>query len=442
MGIYFLVFFIAFLFVVSFLSEKFLFSPMCIIILSYFISTILAIPNIDLWNINLKYKTIFIILVALFFFMLGYYISSLLKKNRKKKVIQVKNIQCNIFSRFFIVVINLITVLLIFISVSKIVGKINLSNFGTKIGQYRMLNAYSENIKSIPGYLIQLYKFSLIGFYFIMFIVINNCIYQKNKREKCQKYILEFVVCMLCQIMLALLSGGRYNIITCFLGMLTIITIIASENKEKIQKTFSFSVYWKIFICLVVVILLFSSMRSLVGRTNNENSFTYISSYFGGSIPLLDKKIDYIEIGGKQFGYNTFFPVYRLLVKVGIASEAGKGNLDFTTSGKLMGNVYTALYPIYKDFGVGGVCVLQFIFGFFSYVVYNYVYGSCSLDKKHIITIILYAMHVSAFYLNSYSETFFSYLFSQTFLLELIYCLIIYNFLFKIKLKWGKESIL
>lgn len=430
MGVWFLTFFIIVIFIFSLYSSKFVFSPICLITLSYLVSILLIIPNIENWNVLLESKTVIIVIIGLLFFIIGYFISSNLKKNKIKCIMELKEIRCSLFSRIFNYLLNITAVVLIFIAVSNIVGQINLQNFGEKIGEYRLLNAYAVKRESIPGYLMQLYKISTISFYFMTYVFINNYLYRKKTNRICNIYIWDFIISLCCQISLSILSGVRYNIITCFIGIVTIITILSSSDKKSIKRVFSFKVYIKLFIGLILVVLLFSAMRELVGRTNQSDIFTYIAHYFGGSIPLLDKKLEHTIVGNDAFGWNTFFPIYRLLSIFGLQIGSRRGSLEFTSSGSLEGNVYTAFYTIYQDFGLLGICILEFIFGYICYRVYNFVYKNNVYKKKNIILIILYAMHVSCLYLNSYSDTFFNWIFSQTLVLEILYCLIIYKVYF------------
>lgn len=439
MEIYILTIFVITMFIISLVLGKFLFSPISLIMLSYLASIMLAIPNIEIWNIDLGQKTIIVVVLGLLAFAFGYCLSIIFSRKKGKEVIKLKQINVPIFSRFVSDILNIMTVVLIFLAVSKIVGPINLANFGKKIGDYRLISAYADDTKSIPGYLIQLYKISTVCSYFMSFITINNLIYSKKMKTKENRYIIDFVICFTCQFVLALLSGGRYNIITFIIGIITIVTIIKSSDKKSISKTLPFKSYLKIFSVLLIVVVLFSRMRGIVGRTNSNTTISYISSYFGGSVPLLDKKLKNNLTESKMFGSSTFYPLYRLISKFGLPIEVRSGNLDFTSSGTLTGNVYTSFYPIFIDFGFVGVFILELICGFVCYKIFCHVYKKNIYCKQNIILIIIYSMHVSSLYLHSYSETFYNYLFSQTFILELIYCLLIYCLFFKLKVKFRKD---
>ena len=184
-------------------------------------------------------------------------------------------------------------------------------------------------------------------------------------------------------------------------------------------------------------------MRGLVGRTNESDSFEYISGYIGGSVPLLDSAINRNIVDSEDlgFGYNTFFPFYRLLRNLNIVNSHRLGNLEFTRSGSLIGNVYTSLYIFFLDFGIVGAVILQFISGIIWSVIWYIVYNRNNFKKKKIILMLLYCLHINSIALHFYSEGFYSAIIAPSFVFELIYIYILYKVIFEIKIRYYHEKI-
>ena len=190
---------------------------------------------------------------------------------------------------------------------------------------------------------------------------------------------------------------------------------------------------------MIIILLLFSGMRTVVGRTNQSNFFDYISSYFGGSIPLYDKYLlKYPFTKSEYFGYYTLRTLYSALSKLGIVSNVRATNFEFMISGTLHGNVYTSFVVMYRDFGMIGVIIFQLLEGYICAIMFQKVYLKNKGTKNSIILTILYCSHISSIYLHSYGENFFSLILSQSIVLELIYIYIIYFIFYKLKVVYKR----
>ena len=109
------------LLLIAFTLEKSFFSPAVIITISYLFSMILIVPNVDIWNIHLKAKTCYIVIIGIVSFLIGFFMYSYMKKNKVKKQSENKYYKLSCFSKLFIIMIQIITLVLNFYYVSKIV---------------------------------------------------------------------------------------------------------------------------------------------------------------------------------------------------------------------------------------------------------------------------------------------------------------------------------
>lgn len=436
MNVYFLIILLIILLFTSIFLSKNIFAPSIIILLSYILSLLLVVPNIDSWKVNLHSLTFYIILFGLISFIVGYYTYMLFCKNKTKEKACFIRIDIPKFSVTFIVFFQLITVFLYYISVSKIVGQLNFSNFSAAMEKYRLMSAYSDELTTIPGYVVQMSKISNIIFYFVSYIFFNNYFYSKKHDLKIKKSeLILFIFSFFAQALLSILAAGRYNIVCLIIGSVVMFTIVKIKENDNLNANFKVKDYLKILIVFAIVIILFSTMRTVVGRTNTSSFFDYISSYFGGSVPLLDRYLlNHPNFEHLAFGYNTFNSLYRLFYKFGLVSTYRLSNFEFMYSGTLFGNVYTSFLVIYSDFSFYGIVILLFIEGFIWAYFFKNVYIKCRNDKKYIFFCIIYCIHISSIFLHFFGENFFSKVFSQAFILEIFYISIIYHIIFKLKI--------
>ncbi len=439
MNLYIIIITLIILLLIALFLSKNVFSPVSILIISYLFSAFLIIPNIDSWNVDLHNITRNIILIGIISFFLGYFCYFMFNRDDKKTVTENKYYKIPKFSKYFFITLETSALILNFYFISKIVGGINLSNFSAQMEKYRELSAYSTQNVSVPFFASQLKKFSNLGYYFVAYIFFENYLYNRNSNTKRSNNTLFFAYSFLIQFSLSMLSAGRYNIICLILGTITLFTILKSKNKKNISQTFKVSDYIKLVFIMIIILLLFSGMRTVVGRTNQSNFFDYISSYFGGSIPLYDKYLlKYPFTKSEYFGYYTLRTLYSALSKLGIVSNVRATNFEFMISGTLHGNVYTSFVVMYRDFGMIGVIIFQLLEGYICAIMFQKVYLKNKGTKNSIILTILYCSHISSIYLHSYGENFFSLILSQSIVLELIYIYIIYFIFYKLKVVYKR----
>ena len=431
------------IFFINLRINKKLMHPSNILLMAYIFSIYLATLNIESWKIQLHQNTFFLILLGLTSFIFGSQLPTMIIR-LKGKSLKIRNdykyYEINRVLRIFLFLFQLITCVIAFYFVSNTVGGVSLANFGTAMEKYRQMSAYDVEAVPFPGYLSQMIRISNILVYFIAYIFFENYFYIKEHKEHRRNNIKRlFIATMLMQAFLSIITAGRFALIQQIIGVYVLYSIISSQNNNRINPKKILTVILGSFVILAA----FSSMRGLVGRTNESDSFDYISGYIGGSVPLLDSAINRDIVDGEDlgFGYNTFFPLYRLLYNLNIVNSHRKGNLEFTQSGSLNGNVYTSLYIFYLDFGIVGAVILQFISGIIWSVVWYIVYNRNDFKKKKIILMLLYCLHINSIALHFYSEGFYSAIIAPSFVFELIYIYILYKVIFEIKIRYYHEKI-
>ena len=439
MNIYLLITLLIVMFFLVLIIYKDIISPSSIIIMSYLVATFFASLNINEWQINFRPLTIKLVIFGIIAFVVGTMLVTMIKnKSVNDDSITIKTINVSKINVSILILFQLISLIFNFYYVQKIVGYSSFSQIGEMIGKYRMISAYSDEYIQIPFFVTQMVKISRLIFYFMFYIYFNNIFAKpntKNYKEVVTK--ITIIISFLIQAFTSLLSGGRFELIGSVIGIIMMYLIF---YKRFNKKSLNFTKKLKVAGGVLLILLLFSFTRNIVGRNNDSDFISYVSTYTGSGVVLLDKGLHGGFAMSDTFGYQTFYPFYRLLSKFGIVSDFRRGNLAFSTSGKLIGNVYTSLGTMYMDFGKIGVLILQFLLGIMWQLLYNKVKTKNENKFNNIFYLILYATLIDSLFLHSYSEGFYSFIFSQTFILQIIYCYVIYVFLFKTYIYFNKKN--
>lgn len=404
--------------------DRDIFSPAALICESYLLALVCAIMNIFLWNINLSFSTMQIILIGVFSFVIPSWF--LLRFNNKNngfqynKNIIIKDKHFNIRKGIYIFFIFLqaIVIVLYFYYVIKTIGGVgNVFNFSKIMNEYREGTSYGDLDSLVPTYVNQLVKVSQI----IAYISMYNILYQKIVLIKKNKLFAFNIISIILYIVLTLLSGGRYKMISFIIGTLIMWNIISRKVNNK---KFNFKYTLKIVIIIFASLLVFSQTRTLVGRTNDSSFISYISSYFGGSIELLDLYMRNPIRETKIIGKESFYALNSTLSKLGIV-EQYRMHLEFRSSnGIVIGNVYTALRCFYHDFGMMGVISLQLLLSIIWTCWYKRIKRNNCIYKFD-SSMLFYCMFINCLFLNSYRDNFFSSTVSLSTITMIIYFIVI-----------------
>ncbi len=129
-----------------------------------------------------------------------------------------------------------------------------------------------------------------------------------------------------------------------------------------------------IYISLAVVFAFFTFIqviRTVGAEDKDDLKYDFFSQYVISGMPAFEK---IKPSSSEYFGQSSFRFFYKVANKLGISSKTPEDALQpFTNVGKTKPshtNVYTTLYPFFKDFGYLGVI----IFGALTGLLYGYLY--------------------------------------------------------------------
>jgi oligosaccharide repeat unit polymerase len=206
-----------------------------------------------------------------------------------------------------------------------------------------------------------------------------------SKKNRHRVFILGFF--LLCY---AFLTMSKYSFLDLFLKTICILYFIKKINVKHIAV--GIAVLFVLFIGL-------QSLRQNIDMSPSEAKTDFVSMYILSSMPAFDT----VEPESSQyFGENSLRAFYSILNKFGLSPHKPSEVILEWTEVPTSTNIYTGLYPFFKDFGYWGVGIFGLILGsFFGWLFKKYQQGS-------VFFAILYAYFFTALVIQFSSEVFFT----------------------------------
>lgn len=398
MVLYFLIFFSIVLFLIGFyILGQDLFQPSCIVTATYILSLMCCYINKDLWGVELHTETAYVICSGLVVFFLGNLIGSFIKKKWK-----VSN--TTLFKENHVIIVDkkMLILLLLFQVVALVIYYREIvsisgggNNFSQMMTSFRANTGYSagQSVSMLAG---QFAKVSFVIAQVFIFVFLKNTINRKANIQDFLPVAIYFVQ--------AIFTGGRFNILVIIIEGLLMYNVLWHKKNGWTSKFRLKTVM--LFVCLGCGLLIaFYWLRVLVGRQNETDIVTYIASYAGGSIQLLDMYLQDPIPKADLWGRETFYSLLGDLKKLGIIDfEDYISHLEFRSAGGVViGNVYTAFRRQMQDFGYYGMLILQFLWSFIITIIYNQIKKSNSS-----LFIIFYSIMSYSLFLHSINDSFYS----------------------------------
>lgn len=353
-------------------------------------------------KVSLLLKTFILLLIFNITFTAGAHVSYYLEDNylidpnkSKKNVPKLTSFIKVPSIRIIIIVIIQFIVLIAFIFYLKSeLGFINSKTLNIFRGGSFYHNNQIQNF-SVPGWIHILSNFSECATLISIYILINN--HFTNIKRYSSKYLLMLSAIM--YIPISLLNSSRYTIVIIIIYSCFLYIFLTKYLKRNT---------WKAMIYILIVLLIFGSLFSIIGtligrESSGSNSLLF---YGGGCIALFNDYIKYpVSDGLSSFGIHSFNAIYKNLFKLHLINQYISTTIvNFRSiNGTQIGNVYTALYPYFIDFGTLGVAVIPAIWG----MVFGYLYRKLKAVKLHGISmrLLIYTFIVWTLVLPPYGET-------------------------------------
>ena len=402
---------------------------------------LLAFIGTFTWNVEkvLSVKLILIIFVGLSSFIIGEIVARESTKTNKKndnkenanKKVDIKVIKIDTWKLVLTIIGCILTAILLISEIKRICSfygfesnslpKI-LSFYRTKIGLFS--TALIDDGIDINFIVKQMKKVCDVSCIIFMYIVANN-ILAKDK----MKNIIVYCIPMTLTLFMTLLGSGRSIMMHMLVGFIMVYLIIFRNQNHKFTKKHIAIMISILFLSL----LLFYLILPLVGRSTKDNFFEYITFYLGTPIPSFNYFLAHTPIHDHYIGNETFSNLYYVLNKINLIDYVKIGSHEWINGS----NVYTSFRRYYFDFGIIGVMLCQFIFGFVSSKIYLKI-----KDLKNIPLLIIYGYFAYILIDQIRDEQFFG-LFSLATFAYVILILLLYWIYFKFdikKIKFRKEQ--
>lgn len=326
--------------------------------------------------------------------------------------------------------------LLIFLCFQLIINTMLLNeiflNANSHVLSYAIGVYYSSNLSGTlqnKSLLINVGKILIMpGIYILIYVAINNVVCKKKNN------VLLYVNILIGMIG-SLLDGTRTTFFM-YLVATFILYVVLRQKKYGWKKNINIKNLAKILLLFCIVIVVFSILFSLQGRTLSDITIIdLIANYIGAPIKNLELFIDEISKESSSFGAMTFRDTYSWINKI-----VGTNIFQIPNAykyrwfnGKILGNVYTQLMPLYNDFGIFGVFIIMGFIGGFCQKIYNkIVYKSNRFPID--FNCLLYSYISFALIFSFFSNKFFEIVFARAIIYNIFGCWLFNMFFFRIKL--------
>lgn len=395
-------------------------SPSIVFCLSFVFSTTWAVIYSAQWELGLHFNTFLVILLGVLSFVAGAFMQKRFYhlSHRKSATIGTP-IQIKI-SNIKMVIVIIIELIIIVLSIKGIKDVTGFQNLSAAINCFDQRNKFSQHPLSLPRYL-SFPRTALIAYgYWIGYVIVSNY-FAKKKMSILQ--IISFILAIIPH----LLSGGRGGAVNVLLAFVLLFGFFSVKKK----RFYNYHIKTKyVVIGLIAAIIVISSFQRvgvLLGRNIVTTGMDLIAGYCGADVKNLDLFLQESVQKSDIWGSQTFINIYRWIgPKIGMDGYYYQLYLPFrSVNGHSLGNVGSAFYSYYYDFGMSGVIILSLIMGLIS----QYIYEKCKkakYEKFPNIYILTYSYIYPTLFFSFFSNKFYELCLTPAFF-EYVLCWFIFS---------------
>lgn len=302
---------------------------------------------------------------------------------------------------------------------------------GSLLHSFRVVNtnltfATDDSLKLNP-LLNQCLKIVTANSYVFLYAFIRN--FWSSKKKGQQKYLLLLVA--ITALIPSVLTGGRGGILQ-FLSAALAYSYIVWNQIHDWQIGIPGKAIFKGIGYFLAAIPIFYYSTFWIGRSIDLNLFEYISNYIGGSIQLFNLYVQMPTSDALSFGEESLISLWSVFNKFGADIPIVSFNLEPRSLDiGIIGNVYTFFRRPLHDFGIVGMCIFTWLIGTFISFIYEVLIKERNFQKSTYSVLIYGYLFYWIIYasIEQWSQT----IVSMTNLMEIIFILVIYTILTKIK---------
>lgn len=389
MYLFFLLLFEALLVIISYIVFRDILSPSFDMAVMFTFATVLMLPYVRLWRVNFCFESIFILITGLYLvFFVEWIIFTMSRRfhknlpygNQEGSLLQGKK---NIPQSYQVLacLIQLVTLMLLWSEVKRIGG-----NWGETRNLYRLLNRYRiytiNGIDKVNFVTSQFMKISTALGYCSAFWGIDGLVRHEKRGALKENFL--FISSAVLLVVQFLLNSTRGPIIN-YVVFGIVIFYVKYQQRYSWRVQVNKRIIRLILVMAVLLFVVFSASRFLIGRDISETPIDNLARYFSGSLQLFDLYIKNPVSRGRYWGEETFTGILQSLYRWG-AQNMGtyiSVALENRALGNYTGNVYTIFRRPLQDFGYAGMYIfVGAVALIFSYIYYFKIkYRECT-DKR------------------------------------------------------------
>ena len=348
-----------------YLFNKELATPSLSFVLGFLICSIMLSFYKEKWNVLIHNYTYILVFGGCITLTFGAYIYKL----THKKVKMHNNVSLYIIPIYKLKLLFVIQILANLLRVYYINQYYGMGTLAENLVSMTIDLKYGDDIMELPRLLV--YIILILDFVSLFFAFLIP-IYQQHK-TKYKQQILWMSAIFILGMATTLLSSGRTTMLYMIITFGTSYFFVLSNKNVKLKS--KIIIYW--IIGGIIFLLSFQQLGSLIGRDKSDNSLMDIAIiYCGAELQNLDDNIKETKIKTTQIAEVSFLGLYKKLSEkfktVNYNEELRREVNTFNyRNGYPLGNVSSAFWSYYIDFGILTTFFVCFIIGYIMQYFYQ-----------------------------------------------------------------------
>ena len=418
-------------------TRQFIITPQFAFVVSFIPSLATLSIFVDKWNVDLDNRTVALIISGAFVFTeVSFFSEKLIRKYkiagpwrniRHRGIVEINLIRNSTLR--LLIFVAFIGVAAYFTYIASFSKRLSVNNIATILMNYR--NAYNEESLDMPTFVsITSMASTCIADYCVYYFFTN-----RRRLHGLRKKKLLLFLCCVPGVLIPLLSGARGGVIN--FGMFVFaVAIINSTNELQTQRiTIRIAI-----LSAVVVVATLRIVGIFMGRAIDVGAVDYMGMYLPAPVRNLDYIIRTEDIGlFSGFGDSanrTFSKLLNFLsFRFGLKITAATGRRTLMANGHYTGNMYTVYYNLLHDAGFIGALLLLALTAFLCQFFFLAIKRKIQGREGGYTSSIAYALIYSYLFLSFFNENFFYNVFTNYFLRQVIFFMLIDWFVRKIRLR-------
>lgn len=351
------------------LNNQDIMAPSVMVCMVFVFSIVLALYNAQKWKIDFSFEATALLSLGIALFAITDVIVARVL-GRKRVYIQ-QNFQAIHIDKWKLKLISVLDMGIV-ILVLREVRRIAATNswFTNIFYAYRIITSHSDSLsvdQYMNGAVNQSMKIVIVSGFVCAVLFIFNVLICK---EKWRKNILLLVPpVMLC--LMTLFTGVRTNVLRlCVFSLVCGYVLLQYKQNWRIRTSWKF--IRVLAISLVLILVLFGTLQSVLGRSGSTDIVSVIANYAGAPILHFNQYVQDPPAANEVFGQETFTGIWNVLYKLGITSRLFSAHEEYRyITADDFGNVYTLFRRFLQDFGTLGMCIMTIILSAFFSLLYN-----------------------------------------------------------------------